>query len=159
MVPDSVPERVEMKRVDGGARRTYCGTVRPQLNHTIAGARDPDASATFMADIIGLDPPTRFGSFHVVEAGNGVSIDFVEVADEADVEARHYAFLVTEAQFDQIFERIRSTGIAYWADPGQTKEGEINHHDGGRGVYFPDPAGHLLEIITRPYGSGPSSPA
>lgn len=130
--------------------------MRPQLNHTIASARDPYASASFMADILGLDPPEEFGPFQVVEAGNGVSIDFIEVPDTADVETRHFAFLVTEAQFDEIFARIRRAHLRFWADPMQSKPDEINHHDGGRGVYFPDPDGHLLEIITRPYGSGPA---
>jgi catechol 2,3-dioxygenase-like lactoylglutathione lyase family enzyme len=67
--------------------------------------------------------------------------------------SRHFAFLVSEAEFDAIFGRIRERGLSYWADPARTKAGEINTHDGGRGVYFPDPDGHLLEIITRPYGS------
>ena len=65
---------------------------------------------------------------------------------------------MSENEFDQIHERIMARGIPYWADPGQTRPGQINHHDGGRGVYFKDPNGHLLEIITRPYGSGGWNP-
>ena len=61
---------------------------------------------------------------------------------------------MSEDEFDEIFGRIRARGLDYWADPGQRQPGEINHDDGGRGVYFPDPDGHLLEILTRPYGSG-----
>lgn len=128
--------------------------MKPQLNHTIVSARDRDESATFMAEMLGFDPPTPFGPFLVVEAGNGVSLDFIQTDDEFTVE--HYAFLVTEQEFDTIFGRIVSRGLRHWADPALGQPGEINHHDGGRGVYFPDPSGHLLEIITRPYGSGPS---
>lgn len=69
------------------------------------------------------------------------------------VELNH-AFLVTDQEFDDVFGRIRRRGLAYWADPGRRRSGEINRNDGGRGVYFEDPEGHLLEIITRPYGSG-----
>jgi catechol 2,3-dioxygenase-like lactoylglutathione lyase family enzyme len=123
-----------------------------QLNHTIVSARDTQTSAAFLAEILGLPAPTRFGPFLVVETDNGVSLDFLE--GEGKIEPQHYAFLVGEAEFDQIFGRIRNRGLRYWADPGRTRSGEINHGDGGRGLYFQDPNGHLLEILTRPYGSG-----
>lgn len=123
-----------------------------ELNHTIVAARDPEASARFMADILGLPTPTRFGPFMVVEAANEVSLDFMRTDDE--VTSQHYAFLVTEDEFDEIFDRITTRDVAHWADPGQQRAGEINTRDGGRGVYFEDPEGHLLEILTRPYGSG-----
>jgi catechol 2,3-dioxygenase-like lactoylglutathione lyase family enzyme len=77
----------------------------------------------------------------------------MDAGDDA-IQPQHYAFLVGEEEFDQIFGRIKARGLKYWADPGQTRAGRINHHDGGRGVYFEDPSGHLLEVITRPYGSG-----
>lgn len=127
--------------------------MKPQLNHTIVAAHDRDASAAFLAEILGLDPPVDAGHFMVVETGNGVSLDFARTDD--DIAPQHYAFLVTEHEFDEIFGRILDRGIDHWADPMQSRAGEINHNDGGRGVYFPDPNGHLLEIITRPYGSGP----
>ena len=130
--------------------------MKPQLNHTIVTARDPDESARFLAEVMGFDPPTRFAHFRVVEAGNGVTLDFAEAGDEGEVDRRHYAFLVTEAQFDQIFQRITARELPYWADPGRSQPQQINRRDGGRGVYFPDPDGRLLEILTRPYGSGPS---
>lgn len=123
-----------------------------QLNHTIVAARDPAGSARFMADILGLPRPTRFGPFMVVEAANGVSLDFM--ATDGQITSQHYAFLVTEDEFDEIFARITARELAYWADPGRRRAGQINTNDGGRGVYFEDPEGHLLEIITRPYGSG-----
>lgn len=125
-----------------------------QLNHTIVPAHDSHQSAMFLADVLGLDPPTRFGPFWQVDTANGVSLDFIDV--DGEVASQHYAFLISETEFDEVFDRIRTRGLEYWADPGQTHPGEINHHDGGRGVYFPDPNGHFLEIITRPYGSGPA---
>jgi catechol 2,3-dioxygenase-like lactoylglutathione lyase family enzyme len=124
-----------------------------QLNHLIVMARDQAESARFFSEILGLPAATRFGPFLVVQTANGVSLDVDQA--ETDVTPMHYAFLVSEAEFDEIFGRIRERCPDYWADPGKRLPGEINHHDGGRGVYFPDPSGHLLEIITRPYGSGP----
>lgn len=123
-----------------------------QLNHTIVWCRDQKKSARFLAGLLGLPAPTRFGPFMVVEMSNGVSLDFYQVDEE--IRRQHYAFLISEPEFDQVFGRIRDRKLRHWADPGQEREGEINRNDGGRGVYFEDPDGHLLEIITRPYGSG-----
>jgi catechol 2,3-dioxygenase-like lactoylglutathione lyase family enzyme len=123
-----------------------------QLNHTIVSCRDQRGSATFLTDILGLPAPKSFGPFLVVELSNGVSLDFLETGDE--IASQHYAFLIGEDDFEPIFGRIRERGLEYWADPGQHQPGQINHRDGGRGVYFEDPDGHLLEILTRPYGSG-----
>jgi catechol 2,3-dioxygenase-like lactoylglutathione lyase family enzyme len=121
------------------------------LNHTIVSARDRDSSARFLSDILGLAAPETVGPFAVVQIGE-TSLDFVET--EEKVHPQHYAFLVTEAQFDAIFRRINDRGLSFWADPYRRQEGQINTWDGGRGVYWEDPNGHLLEIITRPYGSG-----
>jgi catechol 2,3-dioxygenase-like lactoylglutathione lyase family enzyme len=123
-----------------------------QLNHTIVWSRDKRKSSTFLTEMLGLGKPTRFGPFLVVELGNGVSLDFHDTDDE--IASQHYAFLISEGEFDEVLGRIRSRGLDYWADPGQSKPGQINRHDGGRGLYFEDPDGHLLEVITRPYGSG-----
>ena len=123
-----------------------------QLNHTIVSAQDRRTSATFLAEILGLPAPTPYGPFLVVEAANGASLDFIDA--DGDIAPQHYAFLISEPEFDEIFGRIRDRDLLYWADPHQSRPGEINHNDGGRGVYFEDPNGHLLEIITRPYGSG-----
>jgi len=123
-----------------------------QLNHTIVWSKDQEVSSRFLADMLGRPPPTRFGHFHVVELDNGVSMDFAE--REGDLASQHYAFLIGEADFDAVLARIHDRKLDHWADPGRRRAGEINHHDGGRGVYFPDPDGHLLEVITRPYGSG-----
>jgi catechol 2,3-dioxygenase-like lactoylglutathione lyase family enzyme len=126
--------------------------VSIELNHTIVWCRDQARSATFLAEILGRPAPTRYGPFHVVEVDNGVSLDFHET--DGAIAPQHYAFLIDEAQFDSIFGRIEARDLDYWADPARQKPGEINRRDGGRGVYFEDPDGHFLEILTRPYGSG-----
>jgi catechol 2,3-dioxygenase-like lactoylglutathione lyase family enzyme len=122
-----------------------------QLNHTIVWCRDQHASANFLAEMLGLPAPTRFGPFLIVEAANGVSLDYHEV--DGDIASQHYAFLISEDEFDLVFARIQERDLEYWADPAKHRAGEINHHDGGRGVYWEDPDGHFLEVITRPYGS------
>ena len=122
-----------------------------ELNHTIIWCCDKARSAAFLTDILGLPPARTFLHFLVVDLDNRVSLDFYQ--KEGAVSPQHYAFLVGEAEFDAAFARIGARGLAYWADPARTKPGEINRHYGGRGVYFEDPDGHLLELITRPYGS------
>lgn len=123
-----------------------------RLNHTIVHARDPEVSARFLSEVMGLPEPKPFGPFLVVDTDNGVSLDFIQ--GEGDIGSEHYAFLVSEAEFDEIFGRVQARGLTHWADPARNQPGSINNHDGGRGVYFEDPSGHFLEIITRPYGSG-----
>jgi len=124
-----------------------------QLNHTNVAARDKKAAAEFLATILGLEVGAPYGSFLPVETSNGVTLDFMDSGAET-IASQHYAFLVSEEDFDAIFDRIQKTGIAYYADPFHHEAERINHHDGGRGAYFDDPNGHNLEIITRPYGSG-----
>jgi catechol 2,3-dioxygenase-like lactoylglutathione lyase family enzyme len=121
-----------------------------ELNHSIIWCSDKARSSAFMTDILGLPPARTFHHFLVVDLDNRVSLDFYQ--KEGPVAAQHYAFLVGEAEFDAAFLRIEARSLTYWADPARTKPGEINDHDGGRGVYFEDPDGHLLELITRPYG-------
>ena len=123
-----------------------------QLNHTIVSCRDQQRSAAFLSGILGLPPATRFGHFLVVQADNDVSLDFAETT--GPITPQHYAFLVSETEFDAAFDRLRAQDLPYWADPGKTRRGMVSDRDGGRGLYFEDPDGHLLEIITRPYGSG-----
>ena len=123
-----------------------------KLNHTIIHSREPRAAAEFFAGVLGLPAPKPFGPFLDVDLGNEVTLAFLD-AEGMDVQMQHYAFLVSEKEFDAIFGRIRKRKMKYWADPGMKQPGEINRHYGGRGVYFQDPSGHLLEIITRPYGA------
>lgn len=125
-----------------------------ELNHTIVAARDAEASARWFADLFGSDPPQHLGPFWQVDTANKVSLDFVSVPAGEEIAPQHYAFLVTEDDFDRIYGAIVARDLDHWADPGRRYPGQINHHDGGRGVYFPSNDGHYLEIITRPYGSG-----
>lgn len=122
-----------------------------ELNHTIIHCRDNRESAEFLAHILGLETGREWGPFIPLVLANGVTLDFAAVP-AGSITAQHYAFLISEAEFDTAFERIKEQGIAYYADPHQKLPGEINHNDGGHGVYFPDPNGHGMELITRPYG-------
>jgi catechol 2,3-dioxygenase-like lactoylglutathione lyase family enzyme len=121
-----------------------------QLNHTIVWCRDQGKSAQFLAEMLGRPAPVRVAHFDVVELDNGVSLDFADT--EGPVRPQHYAFLISEADFDAVLGRIKASNLDYWADPARRRPGEINRNDDGRGVYFPDPDGHFLEVITRPYG-------
>lgn len=127
-----------------------------QLNHTIVAAHDKHTSARFLADLLGLQVSPQYVPFIPVAIPNGVTLDYMDQPGSgfAEIASQHYAFLVSEDDFDAIFGRIQAAGLTYWADPAHRIEGEINTNDGGRGVYFDDPNGHVLEILTRPYGSG-----
>jgi len=122
-----------------------------QLNHTIVWCSDKRRSADFLTDILGAPPARPFLHFLVVELENGVSLDYLEKS--GSVSPQHYAFLVSDAEFEAAFGKIQQQGIAYWADPARSQPGQINTHFGGRGVYFADPDNHLMELITTPYGS------
>ena len=122
------------------------------FNATIVWARDSEVSATFLTEILGLPAPRRWGPFLVVTTNNGVNVDFMNA--EGEIAPQHYAFLVDEREFDEIFGRVRERPSSLLGRFAQMQAGEINRHDGGRGFYFEDPNGHLLEVITRPYGSG-----
>ncbi len=124
------------------------------FNHTIVAARDKRASAEFVSELFGLSSPAPFGRFLAVALEHGATLDYMDVPDGEQIHPQHYAFLVAEDDFDAIYGKITSRGLPHWADPGGQRPGQINTNDGGRGVYFRDPAGHFLEIITRPYGSG-----
>ncbi|MEU9209153.1 VOC family protein [Streptomyces sp. NPDC048415] len=123
-----------------------------ELNHTIVAAREKKASAQFLADILGLQVGPKYGPFIPVPIPNGVTLDYMDTT--SPITPQHYAFLVSEDDFDEIFARVQAAGLTYWADPGHHRPHEINTNDGGRGTYFDDPNGHNLEILTRPYGSG-----
>ena len=120
------------------------------LNHTIVAASDRDRTADFLVDLLGLEPAGTYGPFRVVTLAHGVSLDVVRA--EGPVPPQHYAFLVSEDEFDRIRARIQERGLPFWADPFHHRPAEINTNDGGRGLYWNDPDGHNLEIITRPYG-------
>jgi len=144
--------------------QTKCGKMRVkhalnrraemtvELNHTIIPAKDKWASAKFLADILNLEAGPEWGHFVPVKTDNGVTLDF---SDSTDFNPRHFAFLVSEAEFDAALARIRAAGVAHYANFRRERPGEINHLYGGRGVYFDDPNGHLMELITQPYGPVP----
>jgi catechol 2,3-dioxygenase-like lactoylglutathione lyase family enzyme len=116
-----------------------------ELNHTIVPARDPQASAQFLAGILGLavDPPVAH--FTPVTLANSVTLDY----DQHDqFESHHYAFLVSEQEFDAAFARIQKAGVAFFADPACQQPGQIYRAHGRRGTYFRDPNGHLMEILS-----------
>lgn len=124
------------------------------FNHTIVAAHDKQESAAFLTELFGLPDPQPFGPFMVVGLDHDASLDYAEAPTAEEIQPRHYAFLVSEDDFDAIYAKISSRGLQHWADPGAQRPDEINHRDGGRGVYFRDPNGHAMEILTRPYGSG-----
>ena len=122
-----------------------------ELNHTIIWCNDKQASSAFLTDMLDLPPAVDFYHFKVVAMDNNVSLDFME--KDGPVSLQHYAFLIDEPTFDKVYDRIKTKGLDHWADPARSRPGEINKNDGGRGVYFEDPNGHLLEVLTKPYGS------
>lgn len=123
------------------------------FNHTIVASRDKRESAEFLTELFGLPSPKPFGHFMVVELEHGASLDYADAGEGEEIRRQHYAFLVSEDDFDAIYAKITSRDLQHWADPGAKRPGEVNHRDGGRGVYFRDPSGHAMEILTRPYGS------
>jgi catechol 2,3-dioxygenase-like lactoylglutathione lyase family enzyme len=120
-----------------------------ELNHTIVSTRDKQAEARFVSDVLGLPEPGSFGPFAVVELANGVNLDFMDV--DGEIAPQHYAFLISEDEFDAVAGRLRERGVQTWADPGHRTPG-FNTNDGGRGLYFDSPEGHNLEVLTVPYG-------
>jgi len=116
------------------------------FNHTIVWCREPEASASFLTGILGLPEAARRGHFLAVELANGVTLDFAAASDP--VAPQHYAFQLSKAEFEQAYARIVARQLPYWADPGRQHPGRINCHGGGRGLYFDDPDGHILEIFT-----------
>jgi len=125
--------------------------VNAKLNHTIVWCRDQEKSARFLTEILGLPPARRFMGFLVVDLANDVSLDYLP-AESEPISLQHFAFLISEDDFDAALPRVRKIAKKIWADPARKQPGRINHHFGGRGVYFEDPDGHLFELITRPYG-------
>jgi len=123
-----------------------------QLNHTIVWSSDRTRSARFLAEMLGRPAPSKVGHFDVVELDNRVALDFADA--DGPIHQQHYAFLISEEEFDAVLRRIRDRGLPHWADPMRKRPGAINENDGGRGVYFIGPDDHLLEVITRPYGGG-----
>jgi catechol 2,3-dioxygenase-like lactoylglutathione lyase family enzyme len=119
-----------------------------ELNHTIVAARDPEASAQFLAGILGLEVDPPLAHFTPVTLANRVTLDYDQSRDS--IHPCHYAFMASDDEFDAAFARIQDAGVAFFADPACQKADQIYRHDSGRGVYFRDPDGHLMEILTQP---------
>ena len=123
------------------------------LDHIIVHATDPRGSARFLAELLGATVLPDWGPFVRVQTGNHVTLDYLQ--DDQPFTVQHCAFLVDDATFDTAHRRLLDNDVPIWADPSQRRAGEINHLYGGRGVYFEDPDGHLMELITAPYGETP----
>lgn len=117
------------------------------LDHTIVPARDKLASAKFFAGIFGLNVKPGDGYFAQVQVNDSLTFDF---ADETEPQSHHYAFHISEAEFEAIYERVKSKGLPYGSGPYNHTDGKIYTRRGGRGFYFEDPNGHLLEVMTVP---------
>ena len=118
------------------------------LNHTIVPSHNKTKSARFYSRIFGFDYFGEFSHFVVVKVNDTLSLDF---DNREKFESHHYAFKVSEQEFDEIFGRIKAENIKYGSGPFEPENMRINHNDGGRGVYFRDPSGHLLEMLTVDY--------
>jgi len=117
------------------------------LNHTIVPSHDKIASATFFAKLFGLSFEAQaVGYFAPVRVNDTLTLDFDDDVERFD--SHHYAFKVSEPEFDAIFARIQAETIPYGSEPHAREDERINHRAGGRGVYFCDPNGHLLELLT-----------
>jgi catechol 2,3-dioxygenase-like lactoylglutathione lyase family enzyme len=125
------------------------------FDHHIVPSTDKERAARFYADLLGLPEPREEGPFAAVDLGNDVAL-YVAGWDSR-VTPLHYAFLVSEEEFDACYARLTERGIMHWADPHCRLPHQVNHDDGGRGTYFRDPDGHFVEVLTRRYGGRPST--
>ncbi|MFE7114425.1 VOC family protein [Streptomyces sp. NPDC057654] len=119
------------------------------FNHTIIAAKDRHESAQFFRDLLEIEEAPPWGPFTNIQLPDGVLLQFAE--PPVEIQMQHYAFLVDDGLFDRAYGRLCDRGVEHWADPQMRRPGEINDEHGGRGVYFKDPAGHAIELITRPY--------
>ena len=119
------------------------------LDHTIVPARDKEGSARFFARIFGLEYKGLWHHFAPVKVNETLSMDFDDAGERYDI--HHYAFITSDEEFDAVLERVKQEDIPFGSGPFSLEDGEINHHFGGRGFYFRDPNGHVLEVITHTY--------
>ena len=119
------------------------------FNHTIIASQDRTVSARFYRDLLEAAEAPSWGLFTNLTLDDGVLLQFAE--PPVEIQMQHYAFLVDDELFDRAYARLLERGIEHWADPRMSRPGEVNTEHGGRGVYFKDPAGHAVELITRPY--------
>ena len=117
------------------------------LDHTIVPAKNKLASAKFFAEIFGLNVKSADGYFAQVQVNDSLTFDF---ADETEPQSHHYAFHISDAEFEAIYRRVKAKGLPYGSGPYNPPDGKIYTRRGGRGFYFEDPNGHLLEVMTVP---------
>ncbi|OZF54486.1 glyoxalase [Rhodococcus sp. 14-2470-1b] len=120
------------------------------FDHTIVVSKDRAASASFFRSLFDLPEAPSWGPFTNVQLSDGSLIQFAEPPVE-EIQPQHYAFRVSDDLFDVVVARLTDRRVRFWADPHHTEEGRVNHHHGGIGVYFEDPSGHLIEVLTHPY--------
>ncbi|WP_106401104.1 VOC family protein [Actinocorallia populi] len=120
------------------------------FNHTIIVSKDRNESALFFRELFDLPETLSWGPFTNVRLDEGVLLQFAEPPVE-EIQMQHYAFLLDDDLFDRAYARLKDRGIEHWADPQMKLSGQTNTEHGGRGVYFKDPSGHAIELITRPY--------
>jgi catechol 2,3-dioxygenase-like lactoylglutathione lyase family enzyme len=119
------------------------------FNHTIIASTDRGVSARFYRELLEAAEAPSWGPFTNIQLADGVLLQFAE--PPVEIQMQHYAFLVDDELFDRALARLRDQQLTFWADPQRQRAGEINHEHGGRGLYVMDPAGHGLELLTRPY--------
>ncbi|MEW1635410.1 VOC family protein [Streptomyces sp. NPDC093801] len=119
------------------------------FNHTIIAAKDRNESARFYRDLLEVADAPSWGPFANIQLADGVLLQFAE--PPVEIQMQHYAFLLDDELFDRAYGRLCDQGVAHWADPQMRRPGEVNTEHGGRGLYVRDPAGHYVELITRPY--------
>jgi catechol 2,3-dioxygenase-like lactoylglutathione lyase family enzyme len=119
------------------------------LNHTIVPSHNKEASARFFARIFGLEYRGTWGPFAPVKVNETLSMDFDDRRPQFD--PLHYAFIASDDEFDTVLGRVKQEGLPFGSGPGSLEDGQINHLYGGRGFYFRDPNGHVLEVITHTY--------
>ncbi|MEU6164387.1 VOC family protein [Streptomyces tanashiensis] len=120
------------------------------FNHTIIASKNRDASARFFRELLEIPEAPSWGPFLNIQLADGVLLQFAEPPVDS-IQMQHYAFLVDDELFDRAYQRLCEDGVEHWADPQMRRPGETNSGHGGRGVYFKDPSGHAIELITRPY--------
>ncbi|MFD7325441.1 VOC family protein [Streptomyces sp. NPDC059875] len=121
------------------------------FNHTIIAAKDSKESALFFRELLELPEAPSWGPFTNIQLTDGVLLQFATPPPHIEIQMQHYALLIDDELFDRAYRRLCDRGVEHWADPQMQRPGEINNGHGGRGVYFKDPAGHAIELITRPY--------
>lgn len=119
------------------------------FNHTIVASKDSGESVNFYCELFELPEAPAWGPFRNIQLDGGVLLQFA--APPVEIQMQHYAYLVDDEHFDRAYGRLQAAGVEHWADPQMQRVGETNTEHGGRGVYFKDPAGHAIELITRPY--------